>query len=45
MWCLTQQRYDQAVSYEVETHVFNGPFDLLLHLILAEEVELYELPL
>jgi segregation and condensation protein A len=45
MWCLTQQRYDQAVSYEVETHVFNGPFDLLLHLILAEEVELYEISL
>jgi len=33
------------VSYEVETQVFNGPFDLLLHLILAEEVELYEISL
>ena len=33
------------MSYEVETHVFNGPFDLLLHLILAEEVELYDISL
>jgi segregation and condensation protein A len=33
------------VAFEVETQVFNGPFDLLLHLILAEEVELYEISL
>lgn len=33
------------MSYEVETEVFNGPFDLLLHLILAEEVDLYEISL
>lgn len=33
------------MSYEVETQVFNGPFDLLLHLILSEEVELYEISL
>lgn len=33
------------MSYQVETDVFNGPFDLLLHLILAEEVELYEISL
>lgn len=33
------------MSYEVDTQVFNGPFDLLLHLILAEEVELYEISL
>ncbi len=33
------------MSYEVETQVFNGPFDLLLHLILAEEVELYDISL
>ncbi len=33
------------MSYEVETQVFNGPFDLLLHLILAEEVELYDVSL
>lgn len=44
LW-VTERRYDQPVSYEVETHVFNGPFDLLLHLILAEEVELYEISL
>ena len=34
-----------AVSFEVETLTFNGPFDLLLHLILSEEVELYEISL
>ena len=33
------------MSYQVETDVFNGPFDLLLHLILAEEVELYDISL
>ncbi len=33
------------MAFEVETQVFNGPFDLLLHLILAEEVELYEISL
>ena len=33
------------MSYEVETQVFNGPFDLLLHLILSEEVELYDISL
>lgn len=34
-----------TMSYQVETEVFHGPFDLLLHLILAEEVELYEISL
>ncbi|MGI9607062.1 MAG: segregation and condensation protein A [Acidimicrobiales bacterium] len=33
------------MSYEVDAGVFNGPFDLLLHLILAEEVDLYEISL
>jgi segregation and condensation protein A len=33
------------VTYAVETEVFEGPFDLLLHLILAEEVDLYEINL
>jgi segregation and condensation protein A len=33
------------VSFEVSTPVYEGPFDLLLHLILQEEVELYELEL
>ncbi len=31
------------MSYAVQTPVFEGPFDLLLHLILREEVDLYEL--
>jgi segregation and condensation protein A len=33
------------VPYEVQTSVFAGPFDLLLHLILREEVDLYALSL
>jgi segregation and condensation protein A len=34
-----------AVPYEVSTPVFEGPFDLLLHLILKEEVDLWEVSL
>src|SRR5690606_2328840 len=34
-----------AMSYEVQTPVFEGPFDLLLHLILREQVDLYEIAL
>jgi segregation and condensation protein A len=30
------------MSYEVQTPVFEGPFDLLLHLITREQVDLYE---
>lgn len=37
--------YAPAVTYEVHTPVFEGPFDLLLHLILREQVDLYEVPL
>ncbi len=33
------------MSYEVQTPVFEGPFDLLLHLILREQVDLYEVRL
>jgi segregation and condensation protein A len=33
------------VPYEVRTEVFEGPFDLLLHLILREEVDLWEISL
>jgi segregation and condensation protein A len=33
------------VPYEVQTPVFEGPFDLLLHLILQEQVDLYEVQL
>jgi segregation and condensation protein A len=33
------------VRYEVSTPVFEGPFDLLLHLILKEEVDLWEISL
>ena len=34
-----------AVPYEVRTQAFEGPFDLLLHLILKEEVDLWEISL
>jgi len=34
-----------AMPYEVQTSVFEGPFDLLLHLILQEQVDLYEVSL
>ena len=33
------------MAYEVQTEVFEGPFDLLLHLILREQVDLYEVRL
>lgn len=33
------------VSYAVQTDVYEGPFDLLLHLILRDEVDLYEISL
>ena len=34
-----------GMPYEVQTSVFEGPFDLLLHLILREQVDLYEVSL
>lgn len=34
-----------VVGYEVQTDVFGGPFDLLLHLILRDEVDLYDVHL
>lgn len=33
------------MTYEVRTEGFQGPFDLLLHLILDEQVDLYEISL
>ncbi|HEY3139640.1 MAG TPA: ScpA family protein [Acidimicrobiales bacterium] len=33
------------MAYEVQTPVFEGPLDLLLHLILREQVDLYEVSL
>jgi segregation and condensation protein A len=37
--------YAPEVAHKVQTTVYEGPFDLLLHLILRDEVELYELSL
>jgi segregation and condensation protein A len=34
-----------SMPYEVTTPVYEGPFDLLLHLILREQVELYDISL
>lgn len=33
------------MAYDVSTPVFEGPFDLLLHLILREQVDIYEVSL
>ncbi|MFV0258453.1 MAG: segregation and condensation protein A [Acidimicrobiales bacterium] len=33
------------MSFQVQTEAFEGPFDLLLHLILADDVDLYEVRL
>src|SRR4051812_4784223 len=37
--------YCGGVGYEVTTPVFEGPFDLLLHLITREQVDIYEVSL
>jgi segregation and condensation protein A len=37
--------YSARVGYEVSTAVFEGPFDLLLHLITKEQVDIYEVSL
>jgi segregation and condensation protein A len=37
--------YRVAMPYAVQTPVYEGPFDLLLHLILREQVDLYEVSL
>jgi len=34
-----------SVAYEVQTPVFEGPFDLLLHLVLSSQVDVYEISL
>jgi segregation and condensation protein A len=39
------RKYPRQVPYEVSTPVFEGPFDLLLHLIMREQVDLYEVPI
>ena len=34
--------YSRPVAYEVRTAVFEGPFDLLLHLVTREQVDVYD---
>lgn len=38
-------RIEQSTTYKVTAGEFEGPFDLLLHLILKDEVELYDVNL
>lgn len=38
-------RYRDGMPYEVQTKVFEGPFDVLLRLILDQEVDIYEVSL
>ena len=33
------------MAYEVSTPAYSGPFELLLHLILREQVEIYDIPI
>lgn len=42
---MTGRPYRGEMPYEVQTSVYEGPFDLLLHLILREQVDLYEISL
>ncbi len=37
--------YALSVAYDVRTRVYEGPFELLLHLILRDQVDLYEVSL
>lgn len=39
------RRYSHCVPYEVSTAVYDGPFDLLLHLITREQVDIYQVSL
>jgi segregation and condensation protein A len=39
------RRYSRQVPYEVRTPVFEGPFDLLLHLISRQQVDIYQVSL
>ena len=39
------RRYARSVAYEVQTAVFEGPFDLLLHLVLRSQLDVYEISL
>jgi segregation and condensation protein A len=38
-------RYRQGVTYAVSTPVFEGPIDLLLHLVSSHEVDVLDIPL
>ena len=37
--------YGGPVGYDVQTSVYEGPFDMLLHLILRDQVDLYQVSL
>ena len=44
MWQVLSTRA-MAATYHVSTRVFEGPFDLLLHLIARRKVDVYDVPL
>ena len=39
------EREDPQSAYSVELDIFNGPLDLLLHLIKKNEVDIYDIPI
>ena len=43
--CASNDRYRRVMSYEVHLDVYDGPFNLLLQLISAEEVDVYAISL
>src|SRR5215467_2743244 len=45
MLATTAMRPPDALQQPVDLDLFQGPFDLLLTLVLREEVDLFELPL
>src|SRR5580698_11310354 len=42
---VTSVRYGRRVTYGVSTPVFEGPIDLLLHLVSSHEVDILDIPL
>jgi len=41
----TPEQTDNATNYEVKLEIFQGPLDLLLHLIRKNEVDIFDIPI
>jgi len=41
----SEERFEPAASYHVKLERFEGPLDLLLHLIKKEEIDIYDIPI